>query len=382
MKKTSHPGLYRLPDGRYKIRATAKCERTGKLREATRTLEPGVRETEALAVLYQMKIELKQGGAEEAAAPTSVPSVTDYAEQWLERKARRIRPSVAVNYERALGNAILPQLGHHALDQVHRGLVEDWVTWAERQVLPDGRPYARDTVQGWWRVLKALLRDCAAEYNLPDPTNRVRPPEVRITGRRERGTLTGDELARLLGAVEALFPERHPEVHLLAFTGVRAGELYALTWDDIDDKAGVIHVRRSVWKGQVAATKTGDPRDVAVNAAMLEVLRRHRERMVAAWHPGVSTGLVFPANNGAHREPQSLHKPLAVASEAAGLGQRVTAQVLRRTFNTLMVVAGVDRIVLRSVMGHCSEEMTARYAGVGLSAKQEALEQLSEGVRL
>jgi len=71
-----------------------------------------------------------------------------------------------------------------------------------------------------------------------------------------------------------------------------------------------------------------------------------------------------------------LHKPLALAASAASIEVKVTAQVLRRTFNTLMVHAGVDRIVLRSVMGHCTEAMTERYAGVGIPAKQAALQRL------
>jgi len=55
---------------------------------------------------------------------------------------------------------------------------------------------------------------------------------------------------------------------------------------------------------------------------------------------------------------------------------KVTPQVLRRTFNTLMLLAGVDRVVLRSQMGHCSEEMTERYAGIRNEAKVEAVKQL------
>jgi integrase len=72
----------------------------------------------------------------------------------------------------------------------------------------------------------------------------------------------------------------------------------------------------------------------------------------------------------------STHKPLELAALAAGVDVRVTPQVLRRTFNTLMVHAGVDRIVLRSQMGHCSEEMTQRYAGVSVEAKLAAVHRL------
>ena len=67
---------------------------------------------------------------------------------------------------------------------------------------------------------------------------------------------------------------------------------------------------------------------------------------------------------------------LRSAGHGQGLEQRVTAQVLRRTFNTLMVLGGVDRIVLRSQMGHSSEEMTRRYAGVSAADKQEAVRML------
>lgn len=86
--------------------------------------------------------------------------------------------------------------------------------------------------------------------------------------------------------------------------------------------------------------------------------------------------LVFPSRSGGFRTPESLHAPLAVAAAKAGIEQRVTAQVLRRTFNTLLLRAGIDRTVLRSQMGHCSEAMTERYAGVSIDAKREAVELL------
>ena len=41
--------------------------------------------------------------------------------------------------------------------------------------------------------------------------------------------------------------------------------------------------------------------------------------------------------------------------------------------NTMLRRSGVDRIVLRSVMGHSSEEMTARYSWVDGSEKREAI---------
>ena len=55
--------------------------------------------------------------------------------------------------------------------------------------------------------------------------------------------------------------------------------------------------------------------------------------------------------------------------------------MLRRTFDTLLISAGVDRIVLRSMIGHTTEEMTERYAGVRHEDKRAAVLRLVQGGR-
>ena len=74
-----------------------------------------------------------------------------------------------------------------------------------------------------------------------------------------------------------------------------------------------------------------------------------------------------------------VREPLELAAKAAGIQQAVTPQVLRRTFNTLIMLAGADRITLRAMMGHTSEEMTERYSGVSTEAKQAAVVRLFRG---
>ena len=68
--------------------------------------------------------------------------------------------------------------------------------------------------------------------------------------------------------------------------------------------------------------------------------------------------------------------PSRDATQEADIQTRVTPQALRRTFNTLLVEAGVNELVLPSEMGHTSRRMTSRYAGVHPSAKHELVERL------
>ena len=110
-----------------------------------------------------------------------------------------------------------------------------------------------------------------------------------------------------------------------------------------------------------------------MHSLLVEALREHRQAMMADHHPGLKENWVFCTEKGHMRLPQASLKAFALATEAAGIKQRVSPQVLRRTMNTAMLRAGVDRIVLRSVMGHVSEEMTARYSGVDLQDKKAAI---------
>ncbi len=157
---------------------------------------------------------------------------------------------------------------------------------------------------------------------------------------------------------------------------MRAGELYALEWDDIDRPGERLFIRRAVWRGEVGTTKTNAEREVPMPPLVADALEAHRAWMIREQHPGLSTGLVFPSDVGTHRWPSSLRKALDLACDGARLDIRVSAPVLRRTFNTLMVAQAVDRIVLRSIIGHSSEEMTERYAGVRLEEKAAAVARL------
>ncbi|MFH2008443.1 MAG: hypothetical protein ABI333_17790, partial [bacterium] len=81
-----------------------------------------------------------------------------------------------MGYYDALSLKIWPRLGDYRVTDISRSTVEDWVAWVERQRKADGDPYAQDTLTGWFRVLTRLLRDMAADYNLPDPVRRIRGP--------------------------------------------------------------------------------------------------------------------------------------------------------------------------------------------------------------
>lgn len=93
-----------------------------------------------------------------------------------------------------------------------------------------------------------------------DPVVWIKPPPGRAGRARDMRTLKADELGRVLAEVERAAPQRYAEVYVLAHTGMRPGELFALEWRDVDEERGKIVIERAVRRGRVDTPKTEDPR--------------------------------------------------------------------------------------------------------------------------
>ena len=385
LSKTRFAGVYRRTDGRLVVRVTAripggKWKQISEVQDASSNLDRARSRAEVLRQRVKEQAEEIRGDGKTStrekskAVPQGTETVGEYSKRWYASRSLRLKPGPRKRYQNVIWDKIIPKLGDIRISEVSRSTVEGWVTWAERVRQPNGKRYAHGTITGWWRVLALILRDAAADLDLPDPCRRVRPPESSRRDVRESRVLTDEELGRFLQAVETYAPNHYVAILTMARTGMRVGEVYALRWDCIDFGREEIVVRRTVSGGVLSeTTKTHAPRIVPMHSTLTDALKGHRKAMLAAQDPGLKDNWVFPNIRGDMRLPQSIRPTFQLAMEAAKLGQVVSPQVLRRTMNTLLLRAGVDRIVLRSVMGHCSEAMTARYAGVDANDKRDAI---------
>ncbi len=370
MEKTTHASIYQLEDGRFKIDTRAKDPRTGKLKRVRETLPEGTALAEAVMRRDAIKEEIR---GEPRHEPTRL-TLAEYASSWLERKAPRLKPNTLKTYVQIMTDVIIPQLGTLYADVIVRADVEEWVVWAESRQQSNGKPYSDATLKKWWTTLSVLLKDLAADVGIADPTARIERPSSSRRNVREKQTLTAESLRIFLDAAKEHTPSRHTELLTLAYTGIRVGELYALKWDDVDFGRRVLTINSSVSAGELTeTTKTGSAREVAIPNVVVEAIQEHRQQMIREQHRGLASGLLFPSNANTPRTNSSLTKPIRRIVEETELDIIPSPQVLRRTYNTLMVRAGVDRVVLRSQIGHVSEAMTERYMGVSDEDKHKAV---------
>jgi integrase len=153
---------------------------------------------------------------------------------------------------------------------------------------------------------------------------------------------------------------------------LRWGELSALRWDDVDEAQEVIRVSRGNYRGTaIDSTKTGTVKLVPLLPVVAEALRVHRRRMVAAQHPGLRAGWIFPNEAGNLHKGSPLRHVLDEACAAASVGRRVTPHGLRHTANDLLRrVASAE--VTRAIVGHATEQMTHHYSHVDEIEKRAA----------
>jgi integrase len=137
-----------------------------------------------------------------------------------------------------------------------------------------------------------------------------------------------------LGAlIAALSPKRRLWVALASLGGMRLAEVERVAWDGIDLTTGWIRVLGSKTKGSWRRVPIAAP----LRAILEAVPQAHRRGLVAG-HWG------------------NVRRDLAATCVRAKV-PRVTPNDLRRTFASLMVQAGVERLAVAHLLGHSSTRM-------------------------
>ncbi len=193
--------------------------------------------------------------------------------------------------------------------------------------------------------------------------SRIKAP--KFDNRRLR-YLTKQEADTLLSKLATKSPDLHDMALLSLHTGMRAGEIFALTWGDVDLGRGLLTLRN---------TKNGETRKA--------YLTRQAGMMLASRRPVSSapTGLVFPGKGG--DKIQAVSKSFERVVDELGLNNgiedkrdHVVFHTLRHSFASLLVENGTALFTVKELLGHKDIRMTARYAHLGPSAMQEAAKQL------
>lgn len=167
---------------------------------------------------------------------------------------------------------------------------------------------------------------------------------------------------------------------MLAFTGMRRGELLALEWSDVDYKNRLIHITKNLVtsagvKDVIHPPKTkAGKRDVKVDSNTLAILRHWQaiQAKLTLANGLQSTGIVFTNDDlKGYQNVNKLRLWLIRIAEQAEL-PRIKVHGFRHTYATLAIQAGMNIKQLQYQLGHDDVQTTLSvYSGLTESDKSK-----------
>jgi len=208
--------------------------------------------------------------------PTAFDTVADL---WESKRLPQLKESSKYSVPKLLAKHLRPFFGQMALGEIKTGNVNDWL--AEMQ----SKKLEPKTIHNMWKLFRAIM-NWHAQQNDEQP--RKWYPILPMIAQDEQRWFTQSEFQRLVEAADGQYKLLF---HLAGSSGLRAGELFGLHVEDLDLNRGIVHVRRSVWRGMEVTTKTRKgSRDVWIDSGTVQMLKQYLGSR--------TLGRVFQSRNG------------------------------------------------------------------------------------
>lgn len=259
------------------------------------------------------------------------------------RSGDPFKPSVVRSYEQSLDLHVLPRFGGVPLDELRRADLQDLAD----EMIARGR--SASTVANTIKPVRAIYRRAIDRDELgANPTSGLRLPAIRS----KRANVVAPETAAQM--LRALSPDDRVIYATAFYGGLRAGELQALRWVDVDLAGGVIRVERS-WdkvEGDQDPKTRHSRRTVPMAPVLRDELLEHRLRQGRD-----GEGLVF----GKTRVSPFVHTALLARVKRTWRDKGIAYVKLhdaRHTFASLLIAAGEDPKRIQTYLGHSTITVT------------------------
>ena len=388
----------------------------GRRRQVSRGGFPSQRE--AREAMQASMARAQQGGP----AIDQRVTVGAYLQEWLDGKAG-LRATTMKDYRSIVDLYVRPGIGHVRLVDLREGHLEQLyaalATLGRVQASPDPlverllaarsttvrRPLSATSIRRVHRCLRAALNAAVKRRRLIAnpalhvelaPLRKVRAvvwTDERVEHWRRTGekppvaVWTPEQAGAFLDSADD--DPLYPLLHLVAYRGLRRGEVVGLRWVDVDLPRARARIAQQIVETDWRVTHVGEPktsngiRTITLDARTVEVLREQRDRQAAARETAgpawTESGLVFTDDGGAHLPPHAVTDGFQRLVAAADLPP-IRLHDLRHTAASLALQAGVPLKVVSEQLGHSSLAFTADTYTSVLPAVAEAAAEAVAGV--
>lgn len=296
----------------------------------------------------------------------------DWLTEWLTYHVKPVtKKRTYEKYCMTARKHISPKLGEYDMLELSARVLQRFTVELSESGL------SSNTVNGIVSILKLSLKRAvafgAASAQYSDAVSRPKAREKRVE------CFGKDEQRKLERYIIESKREKLLGIVLCLYTGLRIGELLALTWDDIDLTGGIMRISHSChdeWASGhyvkvIDTPKTANAyRSVPIPAPLLPRLKEHRRRAVGLF---VIQG---DAEYGA--QVRSYQRTFELVLKRIGLPHK-GFHALRHTFATRALEVGMDVKTLSEILGHGDPAVTLkRYVHSMLEHKKEMMNKVGK----
>jgi len=297
---------------------------------------------EAEHYLAEIRIELEKGTCINKNRQLDFKTV---AENFMQNYAvSYCKKSTVSGYEGYLKNHLLPYFKKYKACEITPTLIESYISSMQ------GKGYKHKTINHTINLLSGIfskaVRAGFVSYNPVTLIKRLKLPHM------EMEFLDTFDIKVLLETAKTEFPTFYPLLQTAIATGMRRGELLALTWNDIDYDRKLIRVNKSYHNGRLEETKTKQSvRNICIPDNLVTVLKE--------WKKKAPVGKVVFCNSvGSYQDPNNMVKRyFKPCLEKAGV-KNIRFHDLRHTYASLMISKGLPIKFIQQQMGHSSIQVT------------------------
>ena len=290
-------------------------------------------------------------------------TVGEWLDTWLTTYLQNVKPRTIESYEMNIRLHLKPGLGAVKLQVLNAPQVQNFYNELAKHHGKNPALSAK-TIHCIHGILhKALKKAIQIGYIRNNPT------EVCELPRKERKEITPMEPEQISEFLRRIRGHEFEDVYVVTmFTGLRRGEVAALTWDCVDFDTSTIYINKQLQKivghpreFELVSTKNGKARIVSVAPSVMGRLRRlqreqaiQRLKMGPEWH---NTNFVFCNEVGNHFSPNTIYNEFKKIVIEMGL-PKLRFHDLRHSYAVAALTAGDDIKTVQANLGHATATFT------------------------
>lgn len=361
--------IYKRKDGRFEGRIPIGYDNNGKIKYKYLYSKS----------LSELKEKMLCAYAETGISSQNICEKTlkELCNEWLASAKLRVKKSSYCCYEKLINKHILPYFENISYNELSTPVINEFTAHKLKCGRANGfGGLSTKSVHDILVVMRSVARYAEYEYGYKNPMRNISTPKSEC---KEAKIFNKEERSKLQNYLKNNLTESNLGILLTMYSGLRIGELCALTWGDVDVESETIRISRTLQriydcsgnnKTSVVITSPKSKtsvREIPVPAFILDILKLNK----------LSDNCYVLSGKTSPIEPRTMQNRFKAILKECGI-RSANFHLIRHTYATVCIESGFDAKTVSELLGHSNVNITLnRYVHSSMAMKKKCVDKLN-----